>query len=292
MFFKQFAVQGMGRLSYPTGCPAPQVACVVALRRDVQVYIETARKDNTRIARIFEIHIHADHVDTGMERGGPAFGPRGTASFGGAHIPGNVNIGLTGQTANWIDTVVEPDADPILPVKKRIGLQRDTRATAPYRARQYPGISLWSIAVWQEEDYPFEHLWRISTEQLQKKLREQTCFSTSAPQSNVTPDTSRVDRSGEGQCRLDRSTRLRNDPGKLPPRGGRGRHSFLSSRRSASRPSETENGPPQVTGRRSVRKAFPRVTRERRGETLHGRWARIMASAVCPMLLHVPLLLV
>jgi hydroxyacylglutathione hydrolase len=67
MFFKQFTVEGMGCLSYLIGCPQARIACVVDPKRDVQDYIETARKNGMKITHIFETHIHADHVSGNRE---------------------------------------------------------------------------------------------------------------------------------------------------------------------------------------------------------------------------------
>lgn len=67
MYFKQIAVEGMGCLSYLIGCPQARVACVVDPKRDVQDYINLARKNGMQITHIFETHIHADHVSGNME---------------------------------------------------------------------------------------------------------------------------------------------------------------------------------------------------------------------------------
>ncbi|MBL0712155.1 MAG: MBL fold metallo-hydrolase, partial [Desulfosarcina sp.] len=49
------------------GCPGAKVACVVDPKRDVQDYIDLARKNDMRITHIFETHVHADHVSGNME---------------------------------------------------------------------------------------------------------------------------------------------------------------------------------------------------------------------------------
>ncbi len=67
MFFKQFIVEGMGCLSYLIGCPQAGVACVVDPKRDVQDYLDVARKNGMKITHIFETHVHADHVSGNME---------------------------------------------------------------------------------------------------------------------------------------------------------------------------------------------------------------------------------
>lgn len=67
MFFQQFKVEGMGCLSYLIGCPAAKVACVVDPKRDVQDYLDLARKNDMSITHVFETHVHADHVSGNME---------------------------------------------------------------------------------------------------------------------------------------------------------------------------------------------------------------------------------
>ena len=67
MYFKQITVEGMGCLSYIIGCPGAKVACVVDPKRDVQAYIDLARKNGMEITHIFETHIHADHVSGNQE---------------------------------------------------------------------------------------------------------------------------------------------------------------------------------------------------------------------------------
>ena len=67
MFFKQFIVEGMGCLSYLIGCPRAGIACVVDPKRDVQDYLDVARKNGMKITHIFETHVHADHVSGNME---------------------------------------------------------------------------------------------------------------------------------------------------------------------------------------------------------------------------------
>jgi len=67
MYFKQIAVEGMGCLSYLIGCPQAKTACVVDPKRDVQTYLDLARKNGMKITHIFETHVHADHVSGNME---------------------------------------------------------------------------------------------------------------------------------------------------------------------------------------------------------------------------------
>jgi glyoxylase-like metal-dependent hydrolase (beta-lactamase superfamily II)/rhodanese-related sulfurtransferase len=67
MFFKQILVEGMGCLSYLIGCPKAKTACVVDPQREVTGYLDLARQNGMKITRIFETHIHADHISGNME---------------------------------------------------------------------------------------------------------------------------------------------------------------------------------------------------------------------------------
>ena len=82
MFFKQFKVEGLGCLSYLIGCPRVSQAVVVDPKRDVGIYLETARQERMRIVGIIETHVHADHVsgarELQIETGAPIYIGEGT----------------------------------------------------------------------------------------------------------------------------------------------------------------------------------------------------------------------
>ncbi|KAA0679526.1 rhodanese-like domain-containing protein [Roseomonas genomospecies 6] len=59
--------EGIAQLSYLIGDDAAGVAAVIDPRRDVDVYLETARRRGVRIVHIVETHIHADFVSGACE---------------------------------------------------------------------------------------------------------------------------------------------------------------------------------------------------------------------------------
>lgn len=67
MFFQQIITPGLGCFSYLIGCQAAGVAAVVDPRRDVEVYLNLARKNGMKIVRVFETHVHADHISGARE---------------------------------------------------------------------------------------------------------------------------------------------------------------------------------------------------------------------------------
>jgi hydroxyacylglutathione hydrolase len=96
---------------------------------------------------------------------------RDTAAFGGVHIPGSINIGLANQTANWIGMVIQPNADLILLVADEQAY--DEMSTQLHRIGydNIIGCLNGGIAAWQEMGYPIDHLSRISTDELRRKLQ-------------------------------------------------------------------------------------------------------------------------
>lgn len=67
MFFEQILTPGLGCFSYLIGCPLAGVMAVVDPKRDVQEYSELSKRNGMRITRIFDTHVHADHVSGARE---------------------------------------------------------------------------------------------------------------------------------------------------------------------------------------------------------------------------------
>lgn len=62
MVFETVFTEGLAHLSYLVGDKATGKAAVIDPRRDIEVYIELARKHRLTIAHVLETHIHADFV--------------------------------------------------------------------------------------------------------------------------------------------------------------------------------------------------------------------------------------
>ncbi|GAC1393176.1 MAG: MBL fold hydrolase [Ktedonobacteraceae bacterium] len=67
MQIEQFFLDGLGHQSYYISDGSSGLAVVVDPRRDVDIYLETARRANTRITYILETHIHNDYVTGARE---------------------------------------------------------------------------------------------------------------------------------------------------------------------------------------------------------------------------------
>src|ERR1041385_9178278 len=60
MYFEQFYLSCLAHASYMIGSEG--IAAVVDPQRDVELYIEQARKNGLLIAHVIETHLHADFV--------------------------------------------------------------------------------------------------------------------------------------------------------------------------------------------------------------------------------------
>jgi hydroxyacylglutathione hydrolase len=62
MFFEHIYDKSLAQASYFIGCQKKGVAAVIDPKRDVDTYLEIAKKNNMKITHILETHIHADFL--------------------------------------------------------------------------------------------------------------------------------------------------------------------------------------------------------------------------------------
>ncbi len=67
MRIKQFFLEGLGHQSYLICDEAAGVAAVVDPRRDIEVYLKEAERQQSQITHVFETHVHNDYVTGALE---------------------------------------------------------------------------------------------------------------------------------------------------------------------------------------------------------------------------------
>ena len=67
MRLEQYRIAGLGHLSTLIVDEATGAAAVVDPRRDVDIYLEAARRDGLRIEQVIETHLHNDYVSGGRD---------------------------------------------------------------------------------------------------------------------------------------------------------------------------------------------------------------------------------
>ena len=95
---------------------------------------------------------------------------RGSAAYGGFHIPGSVNIGFEKQLANWVGMVIDPMAELLLVVDDRDAYDRMVTELHRIGYDIILGYLSGGINAWLMSGRPVEQLEQISPHQLQRLL--------------------------------------------------------------------------------------------------------------------------
>ena len=67
MLIRQYSIEGLGHLSALVADESTGVAAVVDPRRDIDLYLDEARRRDLRISHVLETHLHNDYVSGGRE---------------------------------------------------------------------------------------------------------------------------------------------------------------------------------------------------------------------------------
>ncbi len=67
MYFERIYEEGLAQASYLIGCQATKEAIVIDPKRDIDTYLEIARRKNFKITQVTETHIHADFLSGSRE---------------------------------------------------------------------------------------------------------------------------------------------------------------------------------------------------------------------------------
>ena len=115
-----------------------------------------------------------EQVRAQIDRGAVILDTRDTAAFGGVHIPGSINIGFSGQTANWIGMVIDPHPPLILVVTDAAAYEAMVVQLHRIGYDNIIGYLYGGIAAWQEAGYSIGQLRQISAANLSAKLTSGT----------------------------------------------------------------------------------------------------------------------
>ena len=67
MLIRQYSIEGLGHLSALVADESTGIAAVVDPRRDIDLYLDEARRHDLRISHVLETHLHNDYVSGGRE---------------------------------------------------------------------------------------------------------------------------------------------------------------------------------------------------------------------------------
>ncbi len=142
MFFHQRFIPGLAIASYMVGDEKTKECAVIDPTRDVDEYVQTARREGLRIAHVFETHVHADFVS-----GAPEL----KARCGGAPVIHCSGMGGDTWTPPYADHVAR-DGDEV-----RLG---SLRLRAIHTPGHTPEHVCWALF---DETRSVDHPWLVFT---------------------------------------------------------------------------------------------------------------------------------
>jgi len=107
-----------------------------------------------------------------MASGAVVIDTRDASAFGGAHIPGSLNIGFEKQMANWVGMAVKPGSQQLLVVENRERYEAMRTELHRIGYDDILGYLVDGVGNWIRAGKPIESLAQISVHDLKTKLDE------------------------------------------------------------------------------------------------------------------------
>ncbi len=108
--------------------------------------------------------------DAAMKAGGVVIDTRDASAFGGAHIPGSLNIGFEKQMANWVGMAVKPESNILLVVDNRERYEAMRTELHRIGYDDIVGYLAEGVGGWIRSGRPIASLAQISVHELKSML--------------------------------------------------------------------------------------------------------------------------
>ncbi|HLI27122.1 MAG TPA: rhodanese-like domain-containing protein [Chloroflexota bacterium] len=95
---------------------------------------------------------------------------RANVAFGGAHVPGAINIGLGPMFATWVGWLLPPDAPLLFVLDRDTDWEAATTALLRIGYEQFAGYLQFGMASWVEHGLPVERVEQLSVHELRQRL--------------------------------------------------------------------------------------------------------------------------
>ncbi len=112
----------------------------------------------------------AAELKTFLADGACALDVRSNEQFAGAHVPGSVNIALSGQFASWAGTLLGVAANPVLIAESRSALAEARMRLARVGLEKVSGYLEGGVDAWSKAGLKLASLPQIGFEALREKL--------------------------------------------------------------------------------------------------------------------------
>ena len=115
--------------------------------------------------------IAPNELDRMLREGEMALDVRAADDFAAGHVPGSVNIALSGQFASWAGTVLGLTAHPVLIAESDQQVEEARLRMARVGIEVLDGYLEGGIAAWRQAGLPVEQVAQITADELSKQLR-------------------------------------------------------------------------------------------------------------------------
>jgi len=106
-----------------------------------------------------------------LQEGGIALDVRTAEEFAAGHVPGSINIALSGQFATWAGTLLGLGSQPVLISDTPDQIQEARLRVARVGIEALGGYLAGGTAAWKQEGFPVATVEQITAENLQSQLR-------------------------------------------------------------------------------------------------------------------------
>jgi glyoxylase-like metal-dependent hydrolase (beta-lactamase superfamily II)/rhodanese-related sulfurtransferase len=97
---------------------------------------------------------------------------RASAEFGAGHVPGAVNVALSGQFASWAGTLVDPSRPLVIVAEGEERVREAVMRLARVGLERVAGFLEGGVAAWERDGHPLGRLPQIAVDELRARLSE------------------------------------------------------------------------------------------------------------------------
>ena len=110
-----------------------------------------------------------------LEKGEVALDVRSGDEFCAGHVPGSINIALSGQFASWAGGILGIHANPILVADTEAQIEEARLRLARVGMEEVRGYLEGGVATWQKAGLPVLQTPQISAQELEQRLNARGC---------------------------------------------------------------------------------------------------------------------
>lgn len=116
----------------------------------------------------------AEEVNKRAQQGALVLDVREGAAFGAGHVPGSINLGLQGQFASWVGSLIPPEHKVIIVAEGEEGISEAVMRMARVGLENVAGYLDGGIAAWERAGLELATLPQIPIDELRIRIEEQT----------------------------------------------------------------------------------------------------------------------